>query len=311
MIKKSKALLMTVLIACIMALLATSVFAEEGRVNWEQNAVVVKGMGVAPVNATSAAQARMLARRAAVVDGYRQLAEAVKGVNVDSQTTVQNMMITSDVVNTRVAAFIQGARIISEQVLPDGGYEVTMSVSMFGVSNSLAEIVMPHSEKMEAFPAPVPSVTPSQPTSVNVNIEIGANNNNSVTNPTQKPVKKTTSSAAPAPAGTAIGGYTGVIVDCRGLGLQPVMSPVIKNENGTPIYGYKNLDYKKVISNGMAGYTTDINNAQRAGTNPLVVKATRIDGFGNPVLSVADANRVLIENGASGFLDRTNVVFVR
>ena len=62
----------------------------------------------------------------------------------------------------------------------------------------------------------------------------------------------------------------------------------------------------------MASYTTDLRKASRAGSNPLVVKAVGLDNHnGNPILSVADANRVLIENGASGFLDRTNVVFVR
>ena len=120
------------------------------------------------------------------------------------------------------------------------------------------------------------------------------------------------SSAAEAPSGEPIGAYTGLVVDCRGLGLNPVMSPVIKNDNGNPIYGYKNLDIEKVISQGMATYTYDINNVPRAGTNPLVVKAVRLDNHNsNPVLSLPDANRVLIENGATGFLDRTNVVFVR
>ena len=52
--------------------------------------------------------------------------------------------------------------------------------------------------------------------------------------------------------------------------------------------------------------------SQIPGSNPLVVKAVGLDNHnGNPILSVADANRVLIENGATGFLDRTNVVFVR
>ena len=60
----------------------------------------------------------------------------------------------------------------------------------------------------------------------------------------------------------------------------------------------------------MAGYTRDIHNAARAGSNPLIVKAVRIDGA-NPVLSLDDADRVLVENNASGFLDATNVVFVR
>ena len=103
-----------------------------------------------------------------------------------------------------------------------------------------------------------------------------------------------------------------MIVDCRGLGLRPVMSPVIKNESGQPIYGHANLDYDKVIELGMAGYTTDVSSVARAGSNPLVVKAVKLDNNnGNPVISVADSNRVLLENGKSGFLTNLSVVFVR
>jgi len=102
-------------------------------------------------------------------------------------------------------------------------------------------------------------------------------------------------------------------VDCRGLGLKPVMSPVIKNADGESIYGHKNLNPDFVIANGMASYTTDINGGtSRAGNNPLVVKAVQLQSHSSyPVLSVADANRVLIENKATGFLERTSVVFIR
>ena len=127
------------------------------------------------------------------------------------------------------------------------------------------------------------------------------------------PARRTpsTSSAASAPSGRAVGSYTGLIVDCRGLGLRPVMSPVIKADNGRPIYGYKNLDSDKVVQNGMAGYVRSESDATRAGRNPLVVRAVAVDAGANPVLSADDARRVLIENGASGFLDATNVVFIR
>jgi hypothetical protein len=90
------------------------------------------------------------------------------------------------------------------------------------------------------------------------------------------------------------------------------MSPVIKNVKGKPIYGYKNPDYDKVIQNGMASYAKDMSNASRAGSNPLIVRAVGLENHnGTPILSVADANRVLIENGATHFLDNTNVVFLR
>ena len=281
----SKMLMACVMAMTLMVVSAASAFAAGTGMDWSGDSkITVQGMGVAPTYAVNAIQARMLARRAAVVDAYRQLAEMVKGVNVDSETTVENMMVTSDVTKTKVTALIQGARIV------------------------LATAVLPTNTVPTSFPAPDASVPASTPSSVQVNVQVTPGTTiPSVTTPSHQG-----SSAAAAPAGQAIGGYTGLIVDCRGLGLKPVMSPVIKNANGEPIYGYKNLDSATVIANGMASYTTDLSKASRAGSNPLVVKAVGLDNHnGNPILSVADANRVLIENGASGFLDRTNVVFVR
>ncbi|MBQ6296883.1 MAG: LPP20 family lipoprotein [Selenomonadaceae bacterium] len=112
-------------------------------------------------------------------------------------------------------------------------------------------------------------------------------------------------------ASLAQGDYTGLIVDCRGLDLQPVMSAVIKNSNGTKIYGHKNLDIDKVISMGMADYVDDTENVARAGENPLVVKAVAVEDFNsNPVLAIPDSNRVLIENHATKFLKDLKVVFL-
>lgn len=275
---------------CLVVLSAASVLAAPaGGIDWDQAVIRAEGSGVAPTTAYNSVQARLMARRAAIVDAYRQLAEQIKGVNVDATTTVQNMMMTNDTVTTKVSALVQGARIVDEKVLPEGGYSVTLQVPVFGVSNSIASAVLDRPAAYEPFPQPVESVQPSYPIRDN-----------------------TGTSAASTPAGRAIGGYTGLIVDCRGLDLSPVMSPVIKNANGAPIYGYKNLDYDKVVASGMAGYTRDIRNAVRAGSNPLVVQAIGLDNHNsNPILSVADANRVLIENGATGFLNTARVVFVR
>ena len=313
----SKMLMACVMAMTLMVVSAASAFAAGTGMDWSGDSkITVQGMGVAPTYAVNAIQARMLARRAAVVDAYRQLAEMVKGVNVDSETTVENMMVTSDVTKTKVTALIQGARIVSEQAVDGGGYTVTMEMSVFGASNSLATAVLPTNTVPTSFPAPDASVPASTPSSVQVNVQVTPGTTTQQTPATTLPSVMVPShqgsSAAAAPAGQAIGGYTGLIVDCRGLGLKPVMSPVIKNANGEPIYGYKNLDSATVIANGMASYTTDLSKATRAGSNPLVVKAIGLDNHnGNPILSVADANRVLIENGATGFLDRTNVVFVR
>ena len=91
------------------------------------------------------------------------------------------------------------------------------------------------------------------------------------------------------------------------------MSPVIENSDGDKIYGHKNLDYDKVMEIGVADYSDgETITVERAGNNPLVVKAVGVEGIlmGNPVLNVADSNRVLIENQASGFLNDLHVVFL-
>ena len=59
----------------------------------------------------------------------------------------------------------------------------------------------------------------------------------------------------------------------------------------------------------MEGVDEDI--AARAGKNPLVVRAVELKKFSStPVLSDADANRVLIENKANAFLEKLSVVFI-
>ena len=281
----------------VMVFSISSVFAQG--LNWDTSSVTVTGSGVAPSNAVNAVQARLLARRAAVVDAYRQLAESIKGVNVDAETTVENMMVTSDVIRTKVSAMIQGAQVVSEREIPGGGYEVTMTVPLFGVSNSIAQAVIPQTTVVEPLPAPVPEVIPSMPAG---SLQGGTIIYTTIDSGKKSPME-------------AIGGYTGVIIDCRGLGLKPVMSPVIKNDAGVSIYGHKNINPDKVIANGMADYAYDTSsNVARAGSNPLIIKAVSLDGGvlrGNPVVSTADANRILSENNVSHFLENTNVVFVR
>ncbi len=263
-------------------LLAIVLFAVSGKVdaapNWNTNVIQVTGTGVAnPRMATTPAHASMMARRAAIADAYRQLAEAVNGVQVDAETTVEQMMLTSDVVRTRISAVIKGAVVVSEGELAGGGYSVTMEIPLFGGSGGLAETVIERPPVVEPFPTPAPDYRP--------------------------PVVESRPSR---------GGYTGLVVDCRGLGtLNPVMSPVIKKVGGQKIYGHKNLDYDRIIVEGMATYAQDMSQAARAGSNPLVVRAVALDDLNaNPVLSEADADLVLYENGQSHFLDNIAVVFL-
>jgi len=89
--------------------------------------ISVVGQGVAPMNTTSPAQAYALAKRAAVADAYRLIAEKVKGVRVDGQDLIKNMMVKRSTVRTSVAAMVKNANIV-ETTFKEGLCEVEMEI---------------------------------------------------------------------------------------------------------------------------------------------------------------------------------------
>jgi len=91
--------------------------------------VSVVGQGVAPTFATSPAQAYALAKRAAMSDAYRLIAEKIKGVRVEGKDTIKNMAIKSSVVNTKVAAMVKNASVV-ETTYKEGLCEVEMEITL-------------------------------------------------------------------------------------------------------------------------------------------------------------------------------------
>ena len=91
--------------------------------------ISVVGQGVAPVNTTSPAQAYALAKRAAIADGYRLIAEKVKGVEVEGQDLIKNMMVKRSTVRTAVYAMVKNANVV-ETTFRDGLCEVEMEIKL-------------------------------------------------------------------------------------------------------------------------------------------------------------------------------------
>ena len=259
------------LVLAVLMLLTT--MKADAATDWNSGVITATGTGLFNPGVPRT-QARIWARRAAIVDAQRNLLEMTQGVQVDAETTVEMMMLTSDTIHTSVQGVVKEAKVISEREI-EGGYEVTLQMGMFG-TGGLAEAVIERPTEVIPFPAPQPTM-PSAPT---VTI-------------------------------TVSGGYTGVVIDCRGLNLNPVMSPVIKDASGNKLYGHKNLNPDYVIQHGMASYAHDMSMASRAGSNPLVIKAVSLaDHNANPVVSVDDGNLMLLENNSANFLSSTAVVFL-
>jgi hypothetical protein len=138
----------------IMILIGSSAFAQlvgtikdvetsvgsSGKIDWTTGVITSVGIGAPPAQPANAAQARAMAERAAQVVAYRNLLEAVKGVRIDSTTTVENFMVTSDVVRTQVSGFVQGAMVMDKKYMSDGSVEVTVGMKLTG---ALADSLLP------------------------------------------------------------------------------------------------------------------------------------------------------------------------
>ena len=92
--------------------------------------ISVTGQGVAPMNTSSPAQAYALAKRAAIADAYRAIAEKVKGVRIDGQDLIKNMMVKRSTIRTNVNAMVRNANVV-ETTFKEGLCEVEMEIIIF------------------------------------------------------------------------------------------------------------------------------------------------------------------------------------
>lgn len=86
-------------------------------------------------------QAKLLAKRAAQADAYRNLAEQVRGLRITSSTFVKDFVAESDTIATSVDAFLRGAKMVGEpRYMEDGSCEVTMELALATVQAELINI---------------------------------------------------------------------------------------------------------------------------------------------------------------------------
>lgn len=270
--------------------------------------------------------------RGAKLDAMRNLLEQVGSVRIDSQTIVKDSIIQSDVIKTQINGLVKGAKLVEKFQDEYGYYHVVMELPVYGATNSLAATVLPKRPQV-AFPEPesiiqVEPVAPSEPTvQPVVPVKPKAEPEQKTTVPqvqtttttviTSTTIIKPNNSVNPDkpeqnPMPTAVGIYTGVIIDCQGLGLQPAMAPAVFTANRKVVYGAENFSHEDVISKGYVGYANSTTSGvERAGSNPLVIKATNVEGSCSPIISEADAAKILQENKVTGFLNKGNVVLVR
>ncbi len=263
------AFLVIIVVTCSAQTVSESI-GDRSSIDWTNQTIQATGIGI-----TGGAGGRPGQIRAAELDALRQILETIKGMRLNSETTVENFMMSSDIIRTRVEGTVKNFRRVGDPVyLSNGDIEVTVEMDLRG-TGKFYDIVMPG-------PASIPP-TPISPRS------------------------------GTAISNTKI--YTGLIVDARGLGLRPAIAPNIYSSSGDEVYGSRYVDRQWAIEQGMVSYAKDPDKArgdERVTPSPLFVKAQKATGANRTDVVITDQDALTLHQVADNlkFLQECRVIIL-
>ena len=99
---------------------------------WISRTIRVTGNSAVDNSNGNPAQAKLMAYRAAELDGRRKLAEQISGLMITSNTSVRDFVAENDEIETSMLTFQQGGRVIpgSQKLMEDGTAQVTVEIDL-------------------------------------------------------------------------------------------------------------------------------------------------------------------------------------
>ena len=102
-----------------------------GAIDWISQKIMATGIGVPSAEVgQNGAQAKVMARRAAEVVARRNLLEVVKGVRIDSRTSVVDYTVKDDTIVSRVTGVLDNSVVEGFRNMADGSVEATVSIPL-------------------------------------------------------------------------------------------------------------------------------------------------------------------------------------
>ncbi|MDD5286769.1 MAG: hypothetical protein PHD54_13015 [Desulfuromonadaceae bacterium] len=259
----------------------------KGVVNWTDGFIESVGYGTATPSGQRGKD-RINSRRAAEVAAQRALLETIKGVMVDSLTTVENSMLKEDYIRTRVDGIVKGAQIVDEKLTWEDSapvYMVKMRICLNGgvlecKGNSLVNVLDLEKRAEPAFVPQKVLIVVSPP-------QAAVDKAPPVDNP---PRSYPFDPSKPA---------TGVIFTLDGRYFEKSLLPVVvtysAQDGPVTVYSAKIVKPSVIRSYGAVRYAETVENAFRIpqiGGNALVVQAVEITKENMIVIKAQDAVKI-------------------
>lgn len=109
-----------------------------GQIDWTAKTVTARGSGAPSKKAKSPAAARLGAERAAKLDAYRNILEALKGVQVDATHSAEDVMSNGQI-KAKVQGVLRGAKVIDTVYYSDLSVDVVLRMPLDGaITQALA-----------------------------------------------------------------------------------------------------------------------------------------------------------------------------
>ena len=257
-------------------------FENGGYISWGNGDVsVMRSLQIAE----SGQRVGTIAVRKAASQARKQLLDIIMGVRIDARQTIGAYLAGDDVIAARVRGMIQNSSFDRPALFEDGG-EVRVFEALRG---KLAELVLPTTIPFQS------GIPPKLSTSMEQSFSYGEEDVEAV--------------------GGSGYGYTGLIIDARGLKVTPALAPVIYGQDGVGVYGPFVVGRANAITHGVVAYANTVAPAalrERVGDKPLTVKAMRAYGSWRTDLivssSMAGLMRAVLRPG--DIVDECRVIIV-
>ena len=255
---------------------------ETSCIDWNAGIAIALGTGAPASWAKNAAQKNISASRAARLDAARNLLELIKGINISSDTTMQQAMVANDTVQSQIAGKLHSIRMVGQpKYFSDGSIQVKLETA-------LREIIPQELVLGNSTGPPRLLEAPSSP-------PLRGGGPGGGLNPQQA--------------------YTGLVIDARGTGVLPALSPKVFDPQGREVYGSAFVSREFAISQGMMGYVKTVEAAvktDRVAGNPAVIKAVEAKGANKAdlVISQIDADSLRAIAQTQKFLQESRVMVV-
>jgi len=292
-----------IMIAATLCAGSSSALAEtsKGKIIWTGGYVTGIGVGTAKPTGNKAMD-RIQATRAAEVLAQRSLLETIKGVKINSVTTVENMVLVEDKINSRIEGIVQGAEIYEAKVEWEDGMpiaRVEMRVCLSGEMNGCKGAGLTSALNLDKLTSPPNAPAESLPMDAPAPLEKAA---------AEKKVSANYDSSRKV---------TGLVLNLEGQYFEREMLPIVATRRDgrlVTVYCVKNVKPSVVRLYGAVRYADNQEQVSRLvelGDNRLTIPVAEVTKDNLVVISPENANllRQTMMNG-NDYLNDAKVVIL-